>query len=434
MGYEGGKIFEEGFLEKFSEVEDELEGTIRRELKSDIKRLFRLGFNCYELIADGFIRKYLEDREEDDKEIQRNLLQHLETKEHGKMSDEESDESNESDNVEGTETTKIFEEIIRMDLKRTGYDVEISEIERIRKFGVTAKIITTYEFIKKYLTIWNLKDEELDKQILQWRAENTKECKRCEVERLEKEFKIRKEICIECEKDIEKENPPDDKDEVEEDIKGPEIGSSKKPKKELLWKYIPAFYRTSGEDPEEWANKFEEAFTANGLGNDDTQRFLIAKTRLMGGAADWLKTEGVNIVDWNVNGDHNLRLRVRIIGKYASDEIKDRWLEQLEKIIQGNENVTQYLTRFKYMLKRAGGDAAVAANQQKRIFMKGLKSDFIKDVTMGNPADLNAVFQIAKNVERGLTSGIHGKNVHHMYIFANHLHRNFHYFKCTCNI
>ncbi|CAB4477217.1 unnamed protein product [Rhizophagus irregularis] len=33
MGYEGGKIFEEGFLEKFSEVEDELEGTIRRELK-----------------------------------------------------------------------------------------------------------------------------------------------------------------------------------------------------------------------------------------------------------------------------------------------------------------------------------------------------------------------------------------------------------------
>ncbi|EXX66415.1 hypothetical protein RirG_124030 [Rhizophagus irregularis DAOM 197198w] len=30
----------------------------------------------------------------------------------------------------------------------------------------------------------------------------------------------------------------------------------------------------------------------------------------MGGAADWLKTEGVNIVDWNVNGDHNLRLRI----------------------------------------------------------------------------------------------------------------------------
>ncbi|CAB5396555.1 unnamed protein product [Rhizophagus irregularis] len=75
------------------------------------------------------------------------------------MSDEESDESIESNNVEETETTKIFEEIIRMDLKRMGYDVEITEIERIRKFGVTAKIITTYEFMKKYLTIWNLEDE-----------------------------------------------------------------------------------------------------------------------------------------------------------------------------------------------------------------------------------------------------------------------------------
>ncbi|EXX66704.1 hypothetical protein RirG_121220 [Rhizophagus irregularis DAOM 197198w] len=54
------------------------------------------------------------------------------------------------------------------------------------------------------------------------------------------------------------------------------------------------------------------------------------------------------------------------------------------------------------MLKRAGGDAAVAANQQKRIFNRGLKPDFTKDVVMGNPADLNAAFQIAKNVERGL--------------------------------
>ncbi|CAB5383173.1 unnamed protein product [Rhizophagus irregularis] len=212
-----------------------------------------------------------------------------------------------------------------MDLKRMGYDVEITEIERIRKFGVTAKIITTYEFMKKYLTIWNLEDEELDEQILQWRVENTKECGRY----------------------IEKENPTDDEDEMEEDIKGPEIGSIPpiKPKITMAasrdelradlralmntmynhdigadWNNlalppgaiveIPAFYGTSGEDPEEWADKFEETFTANGLGNDDAQRFRLAKAKLMGGAADWLKTEGVNIVDWNVNGDHNLRLRM----------------------------------------------------------------------------------------------------------------------------
>ena len=82
----------------------------------------------------------------------------------------------------------------------------------------------------------------------------------------------------------------------------------------------------------------------------------------MEGASDWLKTEGVNIVDWNVNGNNNFRLRFRIIEKYASNEIKDKWLEQLERIEQGNEDVSQYLTRFKYLLKRAGGNAAVAAN------------------------------------------------------------------------
>ncbi|UZO16357.1 uncharacterized protein OCT59_007746 [Rhizophagus irregularis] len=146
------------------------------------------------------------------------------------MSDEESDESNESNNVEETETTKIFEEIIRMDLKRMGYDVEITEIERIRKFGVTAKIITTYEFMKRYLTIWNLEDEELDEQILQWRVENTKECERCETERLKKEFEIGKEICMECKEDVEKENPTDDEEEMEEDIKGPKLAQVKNQK------------------------------------------------------------------------------------------------------------------------------------------------------------------------------------------------------------
>ncbi|PKY60990.1 hypothetical protein RhiirA4_431515, partial [Rhizophagus irregularis] len=265
MGYKGGEIFEEGFLEKFSEIEDEPEDVIRRELKlwknrkeqdaeiddeveeinklyemfmgegyeiewSDINRLRRLGFDRDEIITDGFIRKYLEDREEDDKNVQRSLMQHLVKKGYGEISEKESDESDESDEIEETEATKIFEEIIRMDLKRMGYDVKIEEIERIRKFGVTAKIITTYEFMKKYLTIWNLEDEELDKQILRWRKENTKECERCEIEKLKKEFKIGKEICIECEEDIEKENPLDEESEEEKDIKGPEISSSGKAK------------------------------------------------------------------------------------------------------------------------------------------------------------------------------------------------------------
>ncbi|CAB4427456.1 unnamed protein product [Rhizophagus irregularis] len=143
-----------------------------------------MGFDRYKLILDGVIEKYLENRDKDDKDIQRILMQLLEAKGYGKVLDRESDEFDESDEsnetTEESETMKVFEEIIRIDLKMLGYDVEIAEIEKLRKFG-------------------SLEDEELDKQILQWRIENTKECKKCEDEKLKKEFRIGREICIECE-------------------------------------------------------------------------------------------------------------------------------------------------------------------------------------------------------------------------------------------
>ncbi|GET63838.1 hypothetical protein GLOIN_2v1848990 [Rhizophagus irregularis DAOM 181602=DAOM 197198] len=338
-------LYEEAEL-KEDESTEKIEA-FKQKIRSMLNTMGFEQLNIDETDSDDTPRSYTITETDDGEE------ENLPISKNEEMSDEESDESIESNNVEETETTKVFEEIIRMDLKRMGYDVEITEIERIRKFGVTAKIITTYEFMKKYLTIWNLEDEKLDEQILQWRVENTKECGRCEIERLKKEFEIGKETCIECEKDIEKENPTDDEDEMEEDIKGPEIGSSKKPKskeknkksKEVPiipitpvppikpkitmaasrdelradlralmntmynhdigadWNNlavppitltglqgevqantnaignlnanrgaiveIPAFYGTSGEDPEEWADKFEETFTANGLGNDD---------------------------------------------------------------------------------------------------------------------------------------------------------------------
>ncbi|PKY18323.1 hypothetical protein RhiirB3_431104 [Rhizophagus irregularis] len=49
---------------------------------------------------------------------------------------------------------------------------------------------------------------------------------------------------------------------------------------------IPVFYRTREKDPEEWINKFEKTFTANGLENDDVQRFRIAKARLIREVSD----------------------------------------------------------------------------------------------------------------------------------------------------
>ncbi|PKY55348.1 hypothetical protein RhiirA4_474724 [Rhizophagus irregularis] len=420
MGYEMDEIFEDGFLEKFHEIKDELEPKGRKgkkaevdeeteELntlheiiteqgyeigKADIRRLIKMGFDRYKLILDGVIEKYLENRDKDDKDIQRILMQLLEAKGYGKVLDRESDEFDESDEsnetTEESETMKVFEEIIRIDLKMLGYD--------------------------------SLEDEELDKQILQWRIENTKECKKCEDEKLKKEFRIGREICIECEESqdedslrksetsLEEEERSSDESEklINTPGKSPSEHSDSEQEKEeskksiiktpivpitpvkpktmgatrnevqtdlstlldtiygqnlgLDWNNsaipaitltglqgeiqnntnaignlntnrgtvveIPIFYGTKGEDPEEWVNKFEETFTENGLGNDDAQKFRIAKAKLMGGASDWLKTEGVNITDWNTNGDHNLRLRARIIQKYASDDIKDKCISK----------------------------------------------------------------------------------------------------------
>ncbi|RGB25265.1 hypothetical protein C1646_802806 [Rhizophagus diaphanus] len=345
--------------------------------------------------------------------VEKNLVQVSDKEFDESDESNETDKSNKSDEFKESENTKIFEEIIRTDLKKLDYDMKITEIERIRKFGVPASIITTYEFMKKYLTIWNLEDKELDKLIFQWRTGNTRACEKCEVEKLKKEFRVGKEICVECEEIVEKENSSGDEEEEEKSIKGPEIGSSKKLKSKekdkkpiipivpiilitpiipiklkitmetirnemsadlatfanvlyeqdigLNWAApaalgitltglqgeiqnntnaignlnanrraiveIPMFYRTKEEYPEEWVNKFKETFTANGLENDDTQKFRIAKAKLMGGASDWLKTKGVNIVNWNVNGNNNLRLRARIVEKYVSDEVKDKWLE-----------------------------------------------------------------------------------------------------------
>ena len=58
-------------------------------------------------------------------------------------------------------------------------------------------------------------------------------------------------------------------------------------------------------------------------------------------------------------------------------------MKQLEGIKQSNgETVDQCYIRFKYLLKRERGDAIVPAGNQKKIFMRELKVDHIKDVTI----------------------------------------------------
>ncbi|GBC30567.2 hypothetical protein GLOIN_2v1478394 [Rhizophagus irregularis DAOM 181602=DAOM 197198] len=163
---------------------------------------------------------------------------------------------------------------------------------------------------------------------------------------------------------------------------------------------FPKFYGTPDEDVEEWCDRFARAYQTNGLPDDDAQKFRIAEAQLGYGASDWFRTEGATITGWRAND--NTGLRHEIIAKYASDRIKDKWLEKLEEIKQlSGETIDKYYIRFKYLLKRAGGDAVVAAGNQKRIFIRGLNADHVKDVVMGSPADLARVLELARASEKG---------------------------------
>ncbi|RGB22246.1 hypothetical protein C1646_776414 [Rhizophagus diaphanus] len=67
-----------------------------------------------------------------------------------------------------------------------------------------------------------------------------------------------------------------------------------------------------------------------GSENEDEQNG-IAKRCIVGIARDWLRTEEANITNWD-GGDNNTSLDRRIVIKYANDEIKKRWQDELENI------------------------------------------------------------------------------------------------------
>ncbi|PKY63133.1 hypothetical protein RhiirA4_491086, partial [Rhizophagus irregularis] len=122
---------------------------------------------------------------------------------------------------------------------------------------------------------------------------------------------------------------------------------------------FPLFGESENKDAGEWVQRFTDAYTTNALADDNINRFRIAKGCLVGTARDWLRTEEVNIDNWGT-GNNDTSLDRRVVLKYASDKIKERWQDELENIKQEDrESVTSYVTRFRSIVKKAGGDAAV---------------------------------------------------------------------------
>ncbi|CAB4412355.1 unnamed protein product [Rhizophagus irregularis] len=530
-----------------------------------IMRLLKLGYDEFRLENDRqLIEKYMEYKDLLDNELVTKL--------------EEQDELAE----------------LKDDLEKLGYEISISEIQRIRDFGVNNRIMTTREFMEKYFGIMELEDKELEREVQEWLNENTTWCERCEIRWMNKMFRIGEIVCKDCEEeenideidkrikelkkifesdgiivtegevsriismgytdgeildkefieifqenknelekelkkkldkllkeqagiiDSEESGEKSDNEESEEDKtdESEKIGEILGPEEHEIWEEntedfdenefennnenvintegfglnqnsdsnnsdiensdtkseifdynlqdlfqenillnmatvdeirdlfrtfvrnqygndlgndlgtanpnlvnnalgninatrglvveFPLFGGSENEDAEEWVQRFTDAYTTNALADDNVNRFRIAKGCLVGIARDWLRTEGVNIDNWGA-GNNDTSLDRRVVSKYASDEIKERWQDELENIKQGDkESVTGYVTRFRSMVKKAGGNATVPAGSQKRIFIKGLSLEYIRGVYATKPADLNEAITAARNQETGM--------------------------------
>ncbi|CAB4419359.1 unnamed protein product [Rhizophagus irregularis] len=134
-----------------------------------IMRLLKLGYDEFRLENDKqLIEKYMEYKDLLDDELVTKL--------------EEQDELAE----------------LKDDLEKLGYEISISEIQRIRDFGVNNRIMTTGEFMEKYFGMMELEDKELEREVQEWLNENTTWCERCEIRWMNKMFKTGEIVCKGC--------------------------------------------------------------------------------------------------------------------------------------------------------------------------------------------------------------------------------------------
>ncbi|CAB4492631.1 unnamed protein product [Rhizophagus irregularis] len=90
---------------------------------------------------------------------------------------------------------------LRNNLEKLGYEIDVSEIRRMKKFGVNNRIMVTEEFIERYMGIIELEDRELRKEVHKWLNENTTWCERCEIRWMNDMFRLGKTICKDCEEE-----------------------------------------------------------------------------------------------------------------------------------------------------------------------------------------------------------------------------------------
>ncbi|PKY62409.1 hypothetical protein RhiirA4_432510 [Rhizophagus irregularis] len=89
---------------------------------------------------------------------------------------ESSDDAGESNSNKGDEH---IERIYKNYWLENGYEINVEEIRRIINFGIENEIMKTKDFIENYMTIKELDDEGVIKELKRWYSTNAMECPLC---------------------------------------------------------------------------------------------------------------------------------------------------------------------------------------------------------------------------------------------------------------
>ncbi|CAB4428247.1 unnamed protein product [Rhizophagus irregularis] len=77
---------------------------------------------------------------------------------------------------------------LKDDLEKLGYELDISEIRRIKEFRVSNSVMLTMEFMEKYFQEIELDNKELRIKLYEWVNENTTFCNECGIRWINNKF------------------------------------------------------------------------------------------------------------------------------------------------------------------------------------------------------------------------------------------------------
>jgi hypothetical protein len=171
----------------------------------------------------------------------------------------------------------------------------------------------------------------------------------------------------------------------------------------------PVFYGRDDEDPHQWVELFEQAFTSNRQqeGVNQTNKINIAAGCMREAAFAWYRSDMANIQRWEDN-THNVGandFKRRLLDQYSTPLNRNQWTMELQNTKQNmNESIEGYALRFRNALRKATHGNALAPVYQVNYFTNGLQPHIRAQTVMTQPGNLNDAINRAKAVEAGYIS------------------------------